>query len=170
MVPLDAVPAEAALSPGVDLIVQLPGGDVRVITELLSHLLDDSSRGLTVVRVVRAAVPPSAVACADAVLPHYCRVRVLFQEPYRRRRGGRPEDHGNFLRGKAVNHLVQPPELIFPRLRLHLKPRELPYADTADSGLLHPLYILRNLLLRPVLRIICCAKERLLKHSDTSIM
>ena len=77
----------------VELIVDLPADEARMLPVVPDQLLHDAGCKFAVDRRIVVVVAPSAVAKQHAVLSGVQNLRVLLGKPGRRRRARRPEDH-----------------------------------------------------------------------------
>jgi len=137
-----------------ELVIHLPGHDVRMPGEMRGHGGDDALRVGAVGGAGGAVLAAHAEGHPAPVPGDAQDVGVGLTEPGRGR-GRRGAEHGvDALGGEGVDGLVEPTEVERTLGGLHLCPGELTQAREVDAGLAHQAGVRRPAFARPLLRVI----------------
>ena len=118
-------------------VVDLPSGDVGVVSEALRHLFGDAARELPVAGRIPTELLAIAVFIADAVLVNAQRIGILLRKPRRRRGRGRSKHGDDVMARRCGDGVVEPVEIELAFARLHAAPGEFANAHHADVRLFH---------------------------------
>ena len=142
----------------VELIVDLPAHDSRMLAVAAGDFLHDAGAQLLIPGRIVVVVPPGAVAHERPVHEGVEALRVLLRQPGGRGGGGRAEDHLHALilaQGKEVVEEVIGEHAL---RGLKLAPGELAHADHPDARGLHPLQVVPPQAPVPMLGVIAYAQ------------
>ncbi len=149
-------------------VVGLPGGDMRIVAVALGDKLHDPVALLAKALVRKAVVAAGTELAGIAVGIDGDHVRMLVDNPARRRCGRCAEHDLQPGTAQGLDGPVQPLEVQVTGARLEARPGEFTDADPCQPGLGHPAGISFPDFFRPVFRIIAGAESAF--HDGCSLL
>lgn len=135
---LDRGGVEILADVALELVVDLPGDQGGVATELAGHGFDDAGGGGAHGGVVCADVLACAVDERGAGVVDEEAVGVAVRQPDRRGGGGRAEDDRDVGGVELIHDAAEEREVDAALVGFHAGPGELADADNVDAEFLHP--------------------------------
>ena len=138
----------------VDLVVDLPAYDGRMMPVVPGQLLHNAGAELLINRRVVVVVPAAAVAVKHAVHAAVEHLGILFRQPGGGRGGGGAEDHLHAHPGAQIQETVKKVEGELAFMEFKLAPGKLPYPDHRNPAVQHAAQVILPEGFGPVLGVV----------------